>query len=96
MGNGSCDWLHAVLNCDDYTARISAGKTKTEKDANMSPILLMALQSGLVTLQIINAGLATVHASPVLALIIGAVVGGVQTFVQNMGNKTVPPPPPVK
>lgn len=62
----------------------------------MSPILLMALQSGLVTLQIINAGLATVHASPVLALIIGAVVGGVQTFVQNMGNKTVPPPPPVK
>ena len=63
----------------------------------MSITALLALQSGLVSLQIINAGIGSLtHIPSWLPLVIAAVVGGGQFFVQNAGNKTVPPPPPTK
>ena len=66
----------------------------------MSPTVLLALQSLLVSLQIINVGLtgglAGVHINPLISLVSAAIVGGLQSFVQHAGNQIVPPPPPVK
>lgn len=63
----------------------------------MNTTLLLAVQSMLVSLQIINAGLSGLaHVPAWLSLVIAAIVGGGQFFVQNAGNKTVPPPPPAK
>lgn len=64
----------------------------------MSTTTLLALQSALVSLQIINAGLGGLaHIVPGwLSLVLAAVVGGGQFFVQHVGNQTVPPPPPAK
>lgn len=59
----------------------------------MSPTLLLFLQSMLVTLQVINAGLATIVKEEAITLVVGAVVGGLQYFVQHIGNQFVPPPP---
>jgi hypothetical protein len=58
----------------------------------MSPTTLLLLQSMLITLQTINAALGTIVQNPAISLVIGAVIGGFQYFVQNIGNKTVPPP----
>ena len=60
----------------------------------MSPTTLLLLQSLLITLQTVNAALGTVVKDPAISLLIGAVIGGFQYFVQNVGNKTVPPPAP--
>ena len=60
----------------------------------MSPTLLLLLQSMLVTLQVINAGLATIVQDQAITLVVGAVVGGLQYFVQHVGNQSVPPPTP--
>lgn len=63
----------------------------------MNTTALLALQSMLVSLQIINAGLGSLaHAPAWLSLVIAALLGGGQFFVQNAGNKTVPPPPAMK
>lgn len=58
----------------------------------MSPIQILFLQSLLTTLQMINAGMATIPHMPIaVPLIAAAVVGGFQVFVQNLGNLTLPP-----
>ena len=58
----------------------------------MTPTTILFLQSMLITLQIINAGLATITGLPVaVPLVAAAVVGGFQFFVQNVGNLTQPP-----
>jgi hypothetical protein len=60
----------------------------------MSTDRLLLLQAIFVTLQIINAGLAGIlpH-SPVGAfvqLVVAAVVGGFQFYLQNLGNQALP------
>lgn len=57
---------------------------------------LMTLQAFLTSLQMINAGLATVHPNAWVVLIVGAAVGGLQLYVQLAGNRQVPPPPPAQ
>lgn len=58
----------------------------------MSPTTILFLQSMLITLQIVNAGLATITGLPVaVPLVAAAVVGGFQFFVQNVGNLAQPP-----
>lgn len=57
----------------------------------MNPVTLLALQSLLVSLQIANVGLgAFQELSPAVVLVSSAVVGGLQFFVQHVGNKTFP------
>ena len=57
----------------------------------MSPITILFLQALLTTLQMINAGLATIPNMPIaLPLVVAAVVGGFQVFVQNVGNLAMP------
>lgn len=41
-----------------------------------------------------NGALGTIIKDPVISAIIGASIGGLQYFVQHIGNKTVPPPAP--
>lgn len=53
-----------------------------------SAIYLM--QSVGITLQMVNAGLGTVTHNAAAALIIGAVIGGYQFYVQRVGNASVP------
>jgi hypothetical protein len=60
----------------------------------MSTDRLLLLQAIFVTLQIVNAGLAGIlpH-SPVGAfvqLVVAAVVGGFQFYLQNLGNQALP------
>lgn len=63
----------------------------------MSSTGTLVLQSLLISLQMVNAGLAGLgHAPAWLALVLAAVVGGGQFFVQHVGNQAVPPPPPAK
>lgn len=57
----------------------------------MSQTTIMFLQSMLAALQVVNAGIASVTHSALVALLLGAVVMGIQVFVQAMGNKTVSP-----
>lgn len=56
----------------------------------MSTTTILLLQSLLITLQMLNAGLSGVVHNPVVSLMLGAIVGGFQFFVQNVGNKTLP------
>lgn len=58
----------------------------------MSQNTILALQSFLITLQTINAGVGTVIKSPIWSLIIAASIGGLQFYIQNVGNKSIPPP----
>lgn len=60
----------------------------------MSTDRLLLLQAIFVTLQIVNAGLAGIlpH-SPVgafIQLVVAAVVGGFQFYLQNLGNQALP------
>jgi hypothetical protein len=58
----------------------------------MSSTMILFLQSLLITLQMINAGLATIPNMPIaVPLFSAAIVGGFQFFVQNLGNNTPPP-----
>lgn len=56
----------------------------------MKPTTILALQSLGIAMQIINTGIATTHANPVLVLVIGACVGGFQFFLQRVGNQADP------
>jgi hypothetical protein len=57
----------------------------------MSTTKILAIQSALVSLQIINAGIATIpHMPPIVPLIVASLVGGGQFFVQHVGNSTEP------
>lgn len=49
---------------------------------------LLILQGAGITLHIINAQIGVLTHSAAIALIVGAVVGGFQFVVQNLGNKT--------
>ena len=56
----------------------------------MSTKAILALQSLLITMQIVNAGIASVTHNLLVALVLGAIVGGLQNFVQHIGNQTDP------
>lgn len=57
----------------------------------LSPLLTLFLQSLLVTLQIINAAIATLEGVPVVLVVsLAAVLGGFQFFVQHLGNGMTP------
>jgi hypothetical protein len=60
----------------------------------MSTTMILFLQSLLISLQMINASLGVVIKDPAISVIAAAAIGGFQYFVQNVGNKMVPPPAP--
>jgi len=56
--------------------------------------LLLLLQSFLIVLQTVNAGLGAFgDIPPWVALVLAAFIGGGQFFVQHVGNGQVPLPP---
>lgn len=58
----------------------------------MTSITILFLQSLLISLQVINAGISTLTGlPPIVPFLISAVVGGFQYFVQNLGNMSMPP-----
>lgn len=59
----------------------------------MNTATILLLQSILTTGQILNAGIATITHNAVITLCVGAVVGGLQFYVQHLGNQTIPNPP---
>jgi hypothetical protein len=52
---------------------------------------IVALQSFLILLQMINAQISVVTKCALVALIVGAVIGGLQYYIQNAGNSSLPP-----
>ena len=57
----------------------------------MNPTLLLAIQSGLIFLQMIIAGLAAMQDVPGwLTLVLGGLVGAGQFFIQHVGNQSTP------
>jgi uncharacterized membrane-anchored protein len=55
---------------------------------------VLLYQAALIALQIINAGInidPTIHVPPLVALIVAAVVGGFQFYVNHLGNQKVEP-----
>jgi len=56
----------------------------------MNTTLLLFLQSMLVTIQVLNAGMAAVFHNEAATLVVGAVAGGLQFFLQHVGNQTEP------
>lgn len=58
----------------------------------MSTTTILALQSVLVMLQILNAGLATLRPPLWVPLFVAVIMGGLQYFLQNLGNNTVASP----
>jgi hypothetical protein len=52
---------------------------------------ILALQSLLLFLQVVNAGIASVTHDTLVALLIGAGVMGLSHFVNHLGNHAVPP-----
>lgn len=54
---------------------------------------LLILQGVLVTLSIINAGIAAVLHNELVTLLVGAVCAGFSFVVQHLGNQTIPPAP---
>jgi hypothetical protein len=52
---------------------------------------IVAAQSFLIFLQMVNAQIAVVTKSALVALIVGAVIGGLQYYIQNAGNASLPP-----
>ena len=80
------------------TPRSSTRGTPEGNGGGMSTTVLLALQSGLIFLQLVNAGLPALgaHVPGWLTLVLAGAVGSGQFFVQHVGNQTVPPPPPTK
>lgn len=57
-----------------------------------NPGTLLMLQSLLCSLQVFNAGLATVGSVPPLAILgVASIVAGFQFYVQHRGNQLTPP-----
>jgi hypothetical protein len=56
----------------------------------MSPNTILILQAIGVTVQFINAGIATAVHNPVVTLVIGGVAAGFSMLVQHLGNQTDP------
>ena len=59
----------------------------------MKPETLLLLQSICITVQTLNAGIAAVTQNATLALIVGALAGGLQFYVQHAGNRSEPRAP---
>lgn len=58
----------------------------------MSSTMILFLQSLLITLQLVNAGFATIPDIPaIVPIVASAVIGGFQYFIQHLGNLSVPP-----
>lgn len=60
----------------------------------MSQDTMMKLQAVLAFLQLVNAGIATMHIPPIIPVLVGAAAGSIQVYLQLAGNKSTPPPPP--
>lgn len=61
----------------------------------INPTLALLIQTILVFAQMVNGGLAVVEGVPAwLTIVLSAVVGAGQFFVQHLGNQSVPPPKP--
>lgn len=56
----------------------------------MKPNTIVLLQSIGVTVQTINAGIATVLHEPIVTLIVAGVAAGYQFFVAHLGNEMDP------
>jgi len=60
----------------------------------MRPTTILALQSMLISFQMVNAAVATgiegLHISPLISICLAAFVGGFQFFVTHLGNQTDP------
>jgi hypothetical protein len=62
----------------------------------VNPTWLLGIQTFLIFAQLINAQLAVLKdVPPWLTLILSALVGAGQYFVQHLGNQQVPPPLPL-
>ena len=58
----------------------------------MSQNTIALLQSVLVFLQLVNAGLAGLaHVNPIVTIILSAAVGFLQTYLQRLGNQSISP-----
>jgi len=57
----------------------------------MSQNTILALQSFLIFLQIVNAGIASVVKEPLVSLVLSAGVGSFQYFVNHVGNQSISP-----
>ena len=57
----------------------------------MSQNQIVALQSTLIFLQMVNAQIAIVTKSQLVALIVGAFLGAFQYYVQHLGNASLSP-----
>ena len=62
----------------------------------MSQNTINLLQAIGVTVQILNAGIGTVTHDAAIVLIVGAIAGGFQIYVQRLGNASTPQPPAAK
>lgn len=64
--------------------------TPAQQQTSQNHILL--LQAILQALQVINVGIATMqHVPPGIPLMIAATVAGLSSYVQHVGNQSVPP-----
>jgi len=57
----------------------------------MSQNTILLLQSIGITLQMVNGGLGSTIKDPVVSLVIAAVIGGFQFYVQHVGNQSTSP-----
>lgn len=57
----------------------------------MSQNTVLALQSFLIFLQIVNAGIASTIHDQLVSLVLSAAVGSFQYFVNHVGNQTISP-----
>ncbi len=58
----------------------------------MSQNQIALLQAVLIFFQLVNAGLAGLaHINPIITIILSAFVGGMQAFMQRLGNQSVSP-----
>lgn len=60
----------------------------------MTQNTISILQAIGISVQIINAGIATKIHDSLISLIVAGIAGGYQYYVQHLGNASTPPEPP--
>jgi hypothetical protein len=75
---------------------VAVEKSESDRDGmrneakTMSSTALLALQSALIAGQVINAGLGSITQNPAAHVLVSRVLGGLQYFLQSVGNAKVP------